>query len=83
MLLRFLGWDGEAFIFAMSRTCGKSEKVKSSPSRPAGAEKEGQLWNHCDRDCDDAPKGVSVFGADWRVSRASRKNDGFLTFDAG
>ena len=45
-----------------------------------GAEKEGQLWNRCDRDYDDAPKGVRAFGADWRISRGSRRNDSLLTF---
>jgi hypothetical protein len=80
VLLRFLGWDGEAFIFAMSRTCGKAEKVNTSASRPGGAEKEGQLWNRCDRDYDDAPKGVCAFGVDWRISRGSRRNASSLTF---
>jgi hypothetical protein len=32
VLVRFLGWDGEAFILAISWTCGKPEKVNPSPS---------------------------------------------------
>jgi len=33
VLLRFLGWDGEAFIFAMSRPCGKAETVQVELAR--------------------------------------------------
>ncbi len=83
VLLRFLGWDGEAFIFAMSRTCGKSEMVNSSPSRPGGAEKEGQLWNRCDPDCNQCPPKAYTSVRNGRTSRVSRKTGGFLTFIPG
>jgi hypothetical protein len=33
VLLRFLGWDGEVLIFAVSRICGKPEKVNSVTAR--------------------------------------------------
>jgi hypothetical protein len=52
VLFRFLGWDGEAFIFAMSRTCGKSEKVNSSPSRPPHP---GSTWIRLPIEGDSSP----------------------------